>query len=942
MKLYLKLKYAVKVFLKSQNKKKLLKKSLCALKKNGIVELKQVIKEAGQTQESVIALYEKQQSIKKEYKEYASGVLFVIWAMHDEVDICDTYRLTIMQMKPQDRLVVIKGVQEADWEKRIDCEKMVCDRYDVYTCIQNLLAGCGQDYVYIIKGGNFLAANMRNEFAEMIGVSQPDIIFSDECAFAFNDGRIVRYDVKPDFSVYDLLQGNQSWQSVMYTRTVIEKSIKKGMPTGCMENMMFYIMVNAAEKTKKIAHIQQVMLLKKDILEEEDLEERRWIVEQCLKKNKTPVNVVIKNNQLKLYSYYGQRKVSIIILANQFEQAQKCIKNILNCTANVNYELLVVGEPALVERLKKCSIVRSLVTFVPCIKEMAYTQRCNKAAREASGDVLIFMQEDMRMNHAEWLSKLLDAFVFSWVGAVSPKIIRQDNTIRYAGMIAGGFGFTPVPFNGEANQYLNNVNEPAFLNRQVSVLSASCIAVSREAFELAGKFDEKKFEDKFSNAQLSFAISRAGYTCVYCADSVLMSTGQDWYDSWYAKEHPFAYINLLMNYGGELSEDAYFTESMKYLYLRGVPIDFRIHEKKKPEQLEKRILMVSHDSLLGGATIAFQYATMALKKCGYYVTWLVECEGPMLDELEKNEIGYIIDPSFKGSDGWLNYAKNFDLIICSTILLCPQVEKLKNIGKNVTWWVHEAENYYTEEIISSFTKKNLGYLHVWCGGSFAEMIFKKHFEDIPTEIMVYGIPDYAKKSNVFTENIICNPKNKVIFLSIGTIESRKGQDILAEAILQIEPTVREQCLFVFLGRPVQQKIYMKVQSVARKYPQSVTLKGPVDRNTLMQIYHQGDVVICTSREDPMPVFMTECLMQSRVAICSENTGTAGVLTDGYDGFIYHNNSVSELAQKITYVLKNRERMHRIRKNARRTYEDNFSMEIFEKRLQTCVGKILKE
>lgn len=357
--------------------------------------------------------------------------------------------------------------------------------------------------------------------------------------------------------------------------------------------------------------------------------------------------------------------------------------------------------------------------------------------------------------------------------------------------------------------------------------------------------------------------------------------------------------------------------------------------------MKSNILMISHDSLLGGATIAFQYAARALVKQGYYVIWLVESDGAILKELNKDRIGYIIDPSFKGSSSWLNYASNFDLIICNTVLLCPQIEQLKNIGKQIIWWIHEASDYYTNELLSSFSAKNIRNLHVWCGGAFAEKKFHDNFIGIPTKIMLYGLPDYANSIEKIEKNIISNPNHKLVFLSIGTIETRKGQDILVEAIRKMRAYEREQCLFVFIGKPVHQRIYIEIENIAKEYPLSVIIKEPVERNTLMQIYQESDVVVCTSREDPMPVFMTECLMQSRIAICSENTGTADIIQDGYNGFIYHDNSASELIEKISYVLKNHNEMQQIRKNARKTYEIYFSMEAFEKKLRDQINKILE-
>lgn len=945
MGLFSKAKYVAKVFLRTQGKASLIKKTLRVLKNDGVSGLKRAIKATGEEQERIKDLYEKQQSVKKNYKEYAESVLFVVWAMRNDVDIDDTYNLTLAQMKGQDRIVVLKTAEKAGWEERIECEKLICDEKDVKKCLQELVMEAQQDYVYVIKAGNYLAPNMRDEFAKILHENKPELAYSDECAFAHDNGQIVRYDVKADFSSFDLCQDKQAWQSAMFGRELFLKLLEKVVPTSSMESMVLYMMLQVAKEPKAIAHLDQVLLMKKDILEAQNITERRWMIEAYLKEQETPANVIIENNSLRLCPYGIQNKASIILLAEQLEQAKGCVEDLLYHTANAGYELIVAGTKQLLDELENVLGTGTQISSVICDAEMTYTDKCNFASKSATGDILIFMQEDMRVQHVEWLSELMGVFVFPQVGAASPKVLRTDSTIRYAGMIAGGFGFTPIPFNGEVNQCVYGVNEPAFANRQVSVLSMSCLAVRRDVFEKVGGFDAANFTDKFSNAQVSFEVARAGYACVYCADSKLVSKGTEWFDSLYDKEHPSAYLRLLKNYGEELSYDAYFTDSMKHQYLRGVPVDFRIYQKKNEINIDKKsVLMVSHDSLLGGATIAFQYGARALKKSGYDVTWLIEQEGPMLEELERDGIGYIVDSSFKGSDGWIQYAKNFDLIVCSTIVLCPQVEKLKNMGKKVIWWVHEAKEYYTPELTGTFSRENLENLHVWCGGTFAQKTFAQQFPDVLTEVMLYGVPDYAGTVVIEegAEPVIDNPKDKMIFLSIGTIESRKGQDIFADAIKKLDAEVREQCLFVFLGKPIQENVFAKVEEVAKTYPESVTLMKPVNRNTLMRMYEEGDVVLCTSREDPMPVFMTECMMQSKIAICSENTGTAGVLTDGKDGFIYYNNSEDELAEKITYVLSHKNDMQQVRINARETYEKNFSMEVFEEKMQKQVAKILED
>lgn len=71
---------------------------------------------------------------------------------------------------------------------------------------------------------------------------------------------------------------------------------------------------------------------------------------------------------------------------------------------------------------------------------------------------------------------------------------------------------------------------------------------------------------------------------------------------------------------------------------------------------------------------------------------------------------------------------------------------------------------------------------------------------------------------------------------------------------------------------MQEDVYKKITELYEKYPESVEVMKPVSRDELMRMYEKCTCVVCSSREDPMPVFMTECMMQARIAICSEKYG----------------------------------------------------------------------
>ena len=365
------------------------------------------------------------------------------------------------------------------------------------------------------------------------------------------------------------------------------------------------------------------------------------------------------------------------------------------------------------------------------------------------------------------------------------------------------------------------------------------------------------------------------------------------------------------------------------------------YTKAKTAIDKKNILIISHDSLLGGATIALLNAACSLRDYGYEVVWLCECEGDMLSELERYDISYIVDPTFRGDSFWLKYASNFDLVICNTVSLAPQVEMLKNSGKKVVWWVHEASDYYVNESLNALTKANVENLYCFCVGIIAKRNFEAKFTYLHAENMLYGMPDYATGIEDI-RNVFSKADSRTIFLSIGTIEKRKGQDILTKAIRKIPSNIMDKCFFAFVGKPIDRDIYSTVTDLCKDYPNNVIWHEPVDRNTVMRMYKQADVVLCSSREDPMPVFVTEAMMQSKAIICSENTGSAGVLSDGIDALIYSNNDPTILSEKIIELVSEKDLASRIGREARHTYEKHFSMEMFHDKFVSAIKRVLEE
>ena len=112
----------------------------------------------------------------------------------------------------------------------------------------------------------------------------------------------------------------------------------------------------------------------------------------------------------------------------------------------------------------------------------------------------------------------------------------------------------------------------------------------------------------------------------------------------------------------------------------------------------------------------------------------------------------------------------------------------------------------------------------------------------------------------------------------STVCELKGQDILVQAIKSMDAGLREKCKFVFLGelRNDNAKEYQMIETLAKEY-QNVELHPLVEREKLLDLYYDMDVVVAPSREDATPATIVEGLMYHKICICSSGTGVSRYL-----------------------------------------------------------------
>ena len=120
---------------------------------------------------------------------------------------------------------------------------------------------------------------------------------------------------------------------------------------------------------------------------------------------------------------------------------------------------------------------------------------------------------------------------------------------------------------------------------------------------------------------------------------------------------------------------------------------------------------------------------------------------------------------------------------------------------------------------------------------------------------------------------------------VGMQEERKGQDLLIQAIRRLPPELLKKCLFVFVGKPCYAPILTEILAITEEYPRNVLHIEELSRQDMLSLYMQIDCLICASRDDPMPIVVTEAMLMSKSVICSEHTGSADLLKQKDAGLI---------------------------------------------------------
>ncbi len=119
-----------------------------------------------------------------------------------------------------------------------------------------------------------------------------------------------------------------------------------------------------------------------------------------------------------------------------------------------------------------------------------YAQLNNTAVRVSRGSLLVFLNNDTEVRDPSWLKQMAALALLPDAGAIGAKLLYDDGTVQHGGVILGvqgAAGHAHVNLGANEGGYMGLAN----VTREMAAVTGACLAMTREAFEEVGGFDEE-------------------------------------------------------------------------------------------------------------------------------------------------------------------------------------------------------------------------------------------------------------------------------------------------------------------------------------------------------------------------------------------------------------------------------------------------------------------
>ena len=490
----------------------------------------------------ILSIKEKCQKLK--HKPLLSIVLPTYNTKHKYLKDCidsvraqiyDNWELCIVDDASTDSSVRNTIKEYADKDNRIKY-KFLASNLHISGASNEALTLASGLFICLLDHDDILWPNALYEVAKEINKHpKADIIYSDEDKINDNRHEHLGAFFKPDWNPDFLRSVNYITHLTTIRRTFINQL--KGFNSVYDGAQDWDLLLRATIKSKEIYHIPKVIyswrIHSKSTAKSTSAKpyvvnaQKKALIEDA--KRRGYENAIIAQDKKHRgywnvsYPVKDKPLISIIIPSkNQYKVIKRCIDSIYKKTTYKNFEIILVDTGStesrvlsLYKRLQKKYFNFKLIDWPE--QPFSYSRSCNKGAEEASGDILVMLNNDTEIITPNWLELMAGDAQRIEIGAVGCLLFYPDGYhIQHAGVGVGLGGAAANSFSKMTLSQPMSQTQHLMLNTKhdMTVVTAACLMIRKSVFDEVGGFSEK-FRVTYNDVDLCLRLYEKGYQNLY-------------------------------------------------------------------------------------------------------------------------------------------------------------------------------------------------------------------------------------------------------------------------------------------------------------------------------------------------------------------------------------------------------------------------------------------
>lgn len=358
-----------------------------------------------------------------------------------------------------------------------------------------------------------------------------DMIYTDEDKLDFN-GRMMEPHFKPDYSPDTLMSVNYICHLCCMRKSIVDKL--GGFRSEFDGSQDYDLFLRFTEVTNKIYHIRKILYhwrqTKTSTAGYMGNKSYAYIagkkaIESALKRRKIK-GEVLENPRVSTYLVkYGNNNplVSIIIpIKDKAKMTKRCIDSLYEKNTYKNFEIILVDNNSseeetfkMLDEYKKRDNFK--VLRLEC--EFNYSHINNEAVKIATGDYLLFLNNDTEVLDADFIEWMVGYASLPHVGCVGIKLLYPDKLVQHAGVVLG-YGGVAGHIYVTASNNDNGLFGRLCMPYDYTAVTAACLMIDKKKFNTVKGFDEN-LKVALNDVDLNLKVLDKGYYNV-CLSNITM------------------------------------------------------------------------------------------------------------------------------------------------------------------------------------------------------------------------------------------------------------------------------------------------------------------------------------------------------------------------------------------------------------------------------------